>query len=364
MWCWRTKKKAGTFSDAWNWKNWWLERIPNWREGVTNWQEQILRLEKWNSYENSRVQKVHNQNNCRIPRNSKQISQPREAGVLRHEAPLSLSPPVIPLKWLRERSGKWKRSKTKQVGWTCCFGESFLTPPLLRPMHGMQKFECLWLRLASRRPVEQEWQVARWIWIDGLAGGNFLWVSHSQAWGEWCQEASCHQDGLTQGWVCLCSSPQALWMFGAAAQDLLTAHFAQDNFLTLKLLSGTSLSHHSNSRQGSGNTPLRGTRGLIGSSPCGTEWLPSLQAGIDPWLSISFLEGWKVVGMHLKSSWQCLLEEAKLYQLHPPSTSRQSGSCLNGWPLLCRGETCSPSGLICQNIVPSLGALGGLNLRA
>ncbi len=76
MWCWRAKKKAGTFSDAWNQKNRWQERIPNRQECVTNWQEQILQSEKWNSNENSRVQKVRNWNCCRILQNSKRISEP------------------------------------------------------------------------------------------------------------------------------------------------------------------------------------------------------------------------------------------------------------------------------------------------
>ncbi len=40
------KLNAGTFSNSWNWKNWWWERIPNWRERVTNWREHILRSEK------------------------------------------------------------------------------------------------------------------------------------------------------------------------------------------------------------------------------------------------------------------------------------------------------------------------------
>jgi hypothetical protein len=45
-----------------------------------NLREQILRLEKLNSDENSGVQKVQNWNNCGIPQNFKQISQPRGHG--------------------------------------------------------------------------------------------------------------------------------------------------------------------------------------------------------------------------------------------------------------------------------------------
>ncbi len=37
------KKKGWRFSDSWNWKNWWQERIPNRRKYVQNWQEHILR---------------------------------------------------------------------------------------------------------------------------------------------------------------------------------------------------------------------------------------------------------------------------------------------------------------------------------
>ncbi len=68
---------SGTFSNTWNWKNQWWERIPNWRKLVPNWREHILRSEKLNSDENSRVQKVRNRNNCGIQWNSKRISQPR-----------------------------------------------------------------------------------------------------------------------------------------------------------------------------------------------------------------------------------------------------------------------------------------------
>ncbi len=49
---------GGTFSDEWNRKNWWQERIPNQRECVANWWEQILRLKKLNSNENSGVENV------------------------------------------------------------------------------------------------------------------------------------------------------------------------------------------------------------------------------------------------------------------------------------------------------------------
>ncbi len=66
---------AWTFSDSWNRKNQWWERIINWQEHVTNWWERILQSEKWTSNENSGVQKVRNWNNCGILRNSKQISQ-------------------------------------------------------------------------------------------------------------------------------------------------------------------------------------------------------------------------------------------------------------------------------------------------
>ncbi len=47
------------------------------KKSVQNWREHILQSEKQNSDENSGVQKVQNQNNCGIPRNSEQISQPR-----------------------------------------------------------------------------------------------------------------------------------------------------------------------------------------------------------------------------------------------------------------------------------------------
>jgi hypothetical protein len=67
----------GTFSDSWNWKNRWQESTPNQRKRVQNWQEYILWSEKQNSNENSGVQKVRNQINCRIPQNSERISQPR-----------------------------------------------------------------------------------------------------------------------------------------------------------------------------------------------------------------------------------------------------------------------------------------------
>ncbi len=40
------QKNPGTFSDSWNWKNWWQERIPNRREHVTYWQEIMLQSEK------------------------------------------------------------------------------------------------------------------------------------------------------------------------------------------------------------------------------------------------------------------------------------------------------------------------------
>ncbi len=55
----RAKKilMAGTFSDSWNRKNQWRERIPNQRKRVQNWREHILRSEKENSDENSRVQR-------------------------------------------------------------------------------------------------------------------------------------------------------------------------------------------------------------------------------------------------------------------------------------------------------------------
>ncbi len=78
MWCWQAKKKAGMFSDAWNQKNQWRERILNQQKLVTNWREHILRS-KTNSDESSGVQKVRNWNNNNhgIPRNSKQISQQR-----------------------------------------------------------------------------------------------------------------------------------------------------------------------------------------------------------------------------------------------------------------------------------------------
>ncbi len=39
-------QKAGMFSDSWNWKNWWRERIPNWQECVTNSWEHIIWSEK------------------------------------------------------------------------------------------------------------------------------------------------------------------------------------------------------------------------------------------------------------------------------------------------------------------------------
>jgi hypothetical protein len=52
------------------------EKILNQRERVPNWQEHILQSEKYNSGENSGVQKVQNQNNHRIPWNFEWISQP------------------------------------------------------------------------------------------------------------------------------------------------------------------------------------------------------------------------------------------------------------------------------------------------
>ncbi len=64
------------FSDSWNQKNQWWERIPNQREHVPNWREHILQSEKENSDENSGFQKFQNQNNRGIPWNSKRISQP------------------------------------------------------------------------------------------------------------------------------------------------------------------------------------------------------------------------------------------------------------------------------------------------
>ncbi len=68
---------AGKFSDSWNRKNWWQERIPNRRKRVQNWREHILRSGKWNSDKNSGVKKVRNRINCGIPWNSERISQPR-----------------------------------------------------------------------------------------------------------------------------------------------------------------------------------------------------------------------------------------------------------------------------------------------
>ncbi len=58
------------FPNAWNWENQWRERIPDWWEHIPNRREQILRLEKWNSDENSGVEKAQNRNNRRIPKNS------------------------------------------------------------------------------------------------------------------------------------------------------------------------------------------------------------------------------------------------------------------------------------------------------
>ncbi len=57
----RNYAMAEMFSDSWNWKNRWRERIPNQKKRVQNWREHILRLEKYNSNENSGVQKVRNQ---------------------------------------------------------------------------------------------------------------------------------------------------------------------------------------------------------------------------------------------------------------------------------------------------------------
>ncbi len=54
---------AGMFSNSWNRKNRWRERIPNQRKRVQNWREHILRSEKSNSNENSGVQKVRNRIN-------------------------------------------------------------------------------------------------------------------------------------------------------------------------------------------------------------------------------------------------------------------------------------------------------------
>ncbi len=70
-------KKVWTFSNSWNWKNRWWERILNCQEGVTNWREHILRSKKI-SDENSGVQKVRSCNNHRIPQNSERISQPKQ----------------------------------------------------------------------------------------------------------------------------------------------------------------------------------------------------------------------------------------------------------------------------------------------
>ncbi len=72
---------AGKFSDSWNWKNWWQERIPNRMKCVQNWREHILRSEKENSDENSWVQKVRNWINREILRNSEWISRPSLAGL-------------------------------------------------------------------------------------------------------------------------------------------------------------------------------------------------------------------------------------------------------------------------------------------
>ncbi len=69
---------AGLFSDSWNWKNRWWERILNRNKIVQNWREHILHLENKNSNENSGVQKVRNWINRGITRNSEWIFQPRE----------------------------------------------------------------------------------------------------------------------------------------------------------------------------------------------------------------------------------------------------------------------------------------------
>ncbi len=71
---------AGTFSDSWNLKNRWQERILNQRKRAQNWREHILRSEKWNPDENSGVQKVRNRINRGIPQNSERISQPSLGG--------------------------------------------------------------------------------------------------------------------------------------------------------------------------------------------------------------------------------------------------------------------------------------------
>ncbi len=45
IWCHSPLTYSGTFSDSWNRKNQWRERIPNQRNRVQNWRELILRSE-------------------------------------------------------------------------------------------------------------------------------------------------------------------------------------------------------------------------------------------------------------------------------------------------------------------------------
>ncbi len=98
-----------------NWKNRWQERIPNQKKCVQNWREHILRSKKYNSDENSGVQKVWNWFNCRILQNSEWISQPRKAVAVWYSSPF---PPQC---WTRLEP--WK-SLTPHTEWsltTWCF---------------------------------------------------------------------------------------------------------------------------------------------------------------------------------------------------------------------------------------------------
>ncbi len=69
---------AGMFSDSWNWKNRWRERIPNRKKTCSELAGTHFTIGKINFNENSGVQKVWNWINRRIPRNSKRISQPSQ----------------------------------------------------------------------------------------------------------------------------------------------------------------------------------------------------------------------------------------------------------------------------------------------
>ncbi len=71
---------VGTFSNSWNWKNRWRERIPSQKKMCSELAGTHFTIGLKKSDENSGVQKVRNWINCKIPRNSEQISQPSCSG--------------------------------------------------------------------------------------------------------------------------------------------------------------------------------------------------------------------------------------------------------------------------------------------